>query len=30
MKALVAVIGRDQIGIIGGVCTKLAELDVIS
>lgn len=28
MKALVTVIGRDQIGIIGGVCTKLAELDV--
>ncbi|NCA68365.1 MAG: ACT domain-containing protein [Clostridia bacterium] len=28
MKALVTVIGHDQIGIIGGVCTKLAELDV--
>jgi ACT domain-containing protein len=28
MKALVTVIGQDQIGIIGGVCTKLAELDV--
>ncbi|MFA6730269.1 MAG: ACT domain-containing protein [Eubacteriales bacterium] len=28
MKALVTVVGRDQIGIIGGVCTKLAELEV--
>ncbi len=28
MKALVTVIGRDQIGIIGGVCTELAKLDV--
>lgn len=28
MKALVTVVGRDQIGIIGGVCTELARLDV--
>ncbi|MGI6717044.1 MAG: ACT domain-containing protein [Eubacteriales bacterium] len=28
MKALVTVIGKDQIGIIGGVCTTLAGLDV--
>ena len=26
--ALVTVIGRDQVGIIGGVCTKLAEMSV--
>ena len=26
--ALVTVIGRDQVGIIGGVCTKLAEMNV--
>ena len=28
MKALVTVAGRDRVGIIGGVCTKLAELNV--
>ncbi len=26
--ALVTVIGRDQVGIIGGVCTRLAEMNV--
>jgi len=28
MKALVTVIGQDRVGIIGGVCTKLAELHI--
>lgn len=28
MKALVTVVGRDRVGIIGGVCTKLAELGI--
>ena len=28
MKAIVTVIGKDQIGIIAGVCTKLAEYQV--
>ena len=28
MKAIVTVIGKDQVGIIAGVCTKLAEYQV--
>ena len=28
MKAIVTVIGKDQVGIIAGVCTKLAEYNV--
>ncbi|HIT69347.1 MAG TPA: ACT domain-containing protein [Candidatus Aphodomonas merdavium] len=28
MKALVTVIGRDQVGIIAGVCTRLAEYNI--
>jgi len=28
MKALITVIGHDKVGIIGGVCGKLAELDI--
>ena len=28
MKALVTVIGHDSVGIIGGVCTKLANLNI--
>lgn len=28
MKAIVTVVGRDQVGIIGGVCTKLAQCNV--
>ena len=28
MRALITVMGRDQIGIIGGVCTKLAAMNV--
>lgn len=28
MKALVTVIGQDRVGIIGGVCTKLAEFGI--
>ena len=28
MRALITVVGQDQIGIIGGVCTKLAALNV--
>lgn len=28
MKAIVTVIGKDQVGIIAGVCTKLAEYRV--
>ena len=27
MKAIVTVVGKDQVGIIAGVCTKLAEYD---
>ena len=28
MKALVTVVGQDRVGIIGGVCTKLAEFGI--
>ena len=28
MKAIVTVIGKDQVGIIAGVCSKLAEYQV--
>jgi ACT domain-containing protein len=28
MRALITVVGHDQVGIIGGVCTKLASLNV--
>ncbi len=28
MKALVTVVGQDRVGIIGGVCTKLADLGI--
>lgn len=28
MKAVITVVGRDRVGIIAGICTKLAELDV--
>ena len=28
MRAIVSVIGKDQVGIIAGVCTKLAEYQV--
>ena len=28
MKALVTVLGRDKVGIIAGICTKLAELNI--
>ena len=28
MKAIVTVVGQDQVGIIAGVCTKLAEYNV--
>ena len=28
MKAIVTVVGKDQVGIIAGVCTKLAEYQV--
>lgn len=28
MKAVITVLGRDKVGIIAGICTKLAELNI--
>ena len=28
MKAVIPVLGRDKVGIIAGICTKLAELNI--